>query len=212
MKIQQPARSVELLKRKIREIEEIVLLLVNPHNRPCDSCIKKCSCSNSITCDCDCSLSCPLITEQLSSDRNKYPIEKHIVPLVFTLNQMDVCKTCWSCEGHNDVHTVLNKLPQVWFYSDSIVLIRLLDDCLSSFRCHKLTHYQWQINITYSAADCEYNTFSIKPELSLIKNADLALLQKDIEQISKYFPEALLKASNEQLKSYNRLLVEFGNE
>jgi hypothetical protein len=78
----------------------------------------------------DCSNSCEFAPLRLSSDPT-FPVEKLITPLVFELKKLGIFYPCWSCEGHNDKEGNLAKNPSIWFYSDSVVHVRALENSIS---------------------------------------------------------------------------------
>lgn len=199
MKISQPKHSTDLLILQIEDVGNIVSQLKDVTRRPCVNCSKACSCSHSVSCKCDCSIACAFIGEHLTSDKDKFPIETKILPIVYTLSEMNVCQTCWSCEGHNDANGNIIKLPQVWFYTNSMMLLRLLSDSMASFS-GKGVIYDWKISSAYTARDCEYNAFSLQPDLSFTPNAELLYLQKDIAVIAQELPLTLLKKASDYQK------------
>lgn len=203
MEITQAAISITGVSQKISSVNLILSSLAETSKRPCKDCTKACSCSKSAVCLCDCSTVCPQMRAQLSSDKVNYPIEDKISPLVYAFNMMNVAKSCWSCEGHTNIDGELTKLPQLWFYSDSTLLLRLLDDSLSLFHIKGMTTSSWGITSTYSARESLDDTFAIKPCMDLSAPADLTSLQQDIVIISLHLSDVLQKRCLE----YSRFLT-----
>jgi len=195
MKIYQPISTPLAIDNKLIELDLLIKTLENNVDRPCPGCVFPCSCSNSLSCNCDCNAKCPKAPTQLSSEQGRYPIEGKVLPLVFTLRQMDVCEPCWSCEGHLDEKQQLNKIPQVWFHSSSMCLLRLMDECLSQFKVKKLLHYTWEIAVSFSGQECIDNAFTLKPDLNTQEHVELSRLHKDLEQIADNLADALLSHS-----------------
>ncbi len=191
MKITKPVSSIKTLSQQKSELSLVMGQLSNHQNRPCKDCNRACSCSQSNHCNCDCSVNCSYVQNELSSEATSFPIEEKILPLVYAFNNMNVCQTCWSCEGHNDASGQLNKLPQLWFYSHSMILLRVMGDCISLLRSKKVTQYEWQLVIAYTAKDSEINAFALKPDLNFVSQADLTTLQQDIKKIAAYLPQGL---------------------
>lgn len=140
----------------------------------------------------DCSRNCPDIPRTLSGDPDKHPLETRIAPLVFELTRLGVFKPCWSCEGHTKPDGTLWKLPQVWFYSRSVVHIRVLADGLKELDLAKKLNTAWQVVITHSDNDNADTTFALQPSLDRDAPADLAGLQRDIDTIAAHLHELVL--------------------
>jgi len=207
MKIIKSTSSQSVLQQQQRELIDVIESLSDDTNRSCQHCSQACSCSNSIDCNCDCSVSCPHIATGLSSEKNTFPIESHVLPLVYALNKMNIFQTCWSCEGHNDANGKLNKLPQVWFYSNSMMLIRVMGDCISLLKSKHITHYDWQIVISYTARDSEMNAFSLKPDLNFVATPELVLLQQDILKIAQHLPKKFEQDCRNYYRDISSLLL-----
>ena len=206
MQIIKTTSSQSVLQQQQIELIDVIQSLSDDTNRSCQHCSQACSCSNSIDCNCDCSVSCPHIATGLSSEENTFPIESHVLPLVYALNKMNIVQTCWSCEGHNDASGKLNKLPQVWFYSNSMMLIRVMSDCISLLKSKNITHYDWQLVTSYTARDSEMNAFSLKPDLNFIATPELAFLQQDILKIAQHLPKRLERHCRNYYRDISSLL------
>ena len=127
----------------------------------------------------------------MSSDPGRYPIEEKIAPLVYEFYGLRICEPCWSCEGHCSSDGQLIKIPQVWFYTRSMLYPRLISEYLEDLLFKKLLTYPWHICITYSSAAEVDTAFSIEPRLTLVKDPQLELLQKDVALIAADFIEAI---------------------
>tara|TARA_B110000881_G_C18484549_1_gene468421 strand:+ start:246 stop:914 length:669 start_codon:yes stop_codon:yes gene_type:complete len=211
MKIEQASISTDLLQSNIKEAEYLLSKFKGPKAKPCIDCSKLCSCCNTKNCSADCSMNCPLAAEELSSDKTLYPIESKILPLVYILSALDVCKLCWSCEGHSDSVGVVNKVPQIWFYTDSLVFIRLLSECFGALysscnKAHRLS-YLWDVVATYSAKDNMHNTFSIKPNLTFVNEINLFSLQHDILIMAELVPDKLTALCQDYLNRLQQTLL-----
>lgn len=205
MKIIQPKSDSKAFEDKLLELSELIKKLEKSQEgkliRPCPNCHSLCSCSSSPVCSCDCSANCPKAPTQLSSEEGRYPIEKMVLPLVYALRQISVCNPCWSCEGHLNEKQQLNKIPQVWFHSSSMCLIRLMDECLGVFKAKKLLNYTWQISVSFSGRECIDNGFTLKPDLNIESEIQLDLLHHDLANIAEHLGEQLLINSRRYQKS-----------
>jgi len=207
VKITQPEKTKSTICHQIEELKHIITQISDHSVRPCENCHDVCPSCGSLKCACNCSKECSKIPEKLSSDSVLYPIEDSISPLVYCFNEMNICQTCWSCEGHNDMSGRLEKLPQIWFYTDSFMLLRVLDDCLSLLKAKSLLVVAWQLSTTYTERTCEQSTFALKPDLSFIDHIDLKDLHKDITVLSENFPKMIKKISLDYLNLLNKSLL-----
>lgn len=206
MKITKLTSSMQALSHQQKELSLVLAQLSDHSNRPCQHCTRICPCCNSSSCNCDCSVTCPDAPNELSSEEITFAIEAKILPLVYAFNQMNICQTCWSCEGHVNADGIMNKLPQVWFYTNSLMLIRVLSECISLFKAKKITKYEWQIVSVYTAKDSEMNAFALKPDLNFVAEADLTLLQQDILSIAQSLPKELEKACRNYYQELSLLI------
>lgn len=149
-------------------------------------CSNVCAQCGSISCHCNCSRDCPDAPRAMSTDPEKYPIEPGIAPLVYELKRIGIFRPCWSCEGHLGNDGTLWKLPQVWFYCDSMVHIRILADGLKSLRFEGKIRGVWEVHIEFSEPVNADTTFAIRPNLSSDgKRHTLHVLQKDVTMIAE---------------------------
>ena len=170
-------------------IEELELLLNQPtskEKRLCSFCTLLCETCGSTKCTCQCSPNCKQAAKEMSSEPDRYPIDPLILPLVFHLNALRVIQTCWSCQGHEDQSLEsgqLWKLPQVWFYSKSVVYPQLINEYLDDLAYCKRLNHAWQVSLCYSDDPCG-TCFAIVPNLCRIESVGLCALQEDIQEIS----------------------------
>jgi hypothetical protein len=134
-----------------------------------------------------CSRDCPEIPLALSDDPVRYPLEPGIAPLVYELTALGVFQTCWSCEGHESADGQLWKRPQVWFYADSQVAVRLLADCLSALSLSRELNAEWLIAVTFSDYENPATTFALAPNVGMAGHS-LAALRQDARTIAARLP------------------------
>ncbi len=124
----------------------------------------------------------------MSSDPDNFPIETGIAPLVYVLHSMDGCDPCWSCEGHTDANLRLKRLPQVWFTTESLAIVRLIQELLEDLRIKRKLSAPWRLRVTCTDNfESPHTTFSIEPELEPGSKAEIARLHKDIRTIAESF-------------------------
>ena len=125
-----------------------------------------------------CHRDCGAARQRLSSEGDGSPVETLVAPLVFELKRLGVFHPCWSCEGHDDGAGNSWKLPQVWFYSDSVVHVRALAEAVDRlFHAGRLAA-RWHVILTYSDPDNPDTTFSLEPEMT--SDVRLGALQGDL--------------------------------
>jgi len=199
MKIDKLEASQNLITQFRRDLE---LLLAQPSDRVervCPHCEEVSTCCNATDCTCLCSWKCNFAPQNLSSDPVRYPIEAGIIPLVYALSELRVCHPCWSCEGHLSTGNLV-KIPQVWFYSRSLMYPRLLTEYLTDLSQKKTIHYQWRISIISPQSTVDA-TFSIAPDLNLKRQVYLDFLRKDIENIAFNLRKSVHEIARNYLKS-----------
>lgn len=179
--------GVQVNKDFLQKLEgDLQLLLDQPmvdKKRPCPGCNVPCPCSGSRTCTCLCSQQCELVSKRLSSEPDRYPIEPKIVPLVFELYCLRVCKPCWSCEGHKLPSGEVHKLPRVWFITRSLVYPRIIADYIATLKKRRLLQNFWHICLAYSGNRFD-TAFSIEPNLGIDPSPDLERLQIESKVIA----------------------------
>lgn len=182
------------------EIEKIFDLRLQ--GRVCGAlCDKKCPECGSSGCQCACSPDCPDLPRVLSPEPDLYPIEEAIAPLVFEMKRTGIFTPCWSCEGHLSPNSAaLWKIPQVWFYCDSVVHLRLLAEMLSQLKIDKVTQAQWEIAVGFSDANNPDTTFALRPQMKPDHGYSLWQLQADAAALAKNLESALAQKA-EKLQS-----------
>jgi len=143
----------------------------------------------------DCSRHCPGIPRALSSDPDNFPLETRIAPLVFELKRLKVIEPCWSCEGHNGTDGQLWKIPQVWFYCQSVVYLRVLADSLKRLYLEKKLATPWHVVITFSDQDNVDTTFSLEPSLDQ-NRPNLTTIQRDIDTIAEHLHDMVIAVAD----------------
>lgn len=186
-----------------RQKQELLTLLEQPgekQERPCASCDVPCPCSASQTCACGCASTCRHASTRMSSEPERYPIEEHITPLVYSFNVMRVCRPCWSCEGHMDGQTEHSRrLPQVWFYSPSVLYPRLVAELLEQMRFQKKLKHEWCIRIL-GWGDKLNTRFSIMPVEVEANERELISLQQDSKVIAENMNSGVREKAKKCLK------------
>lgn len=154
-----------------------------------------------------CSSTCDHASYALSEEPDRYPIEDHVVPLVFELTTMRLVQTCWSCEGHLDINGKIWKLPQVSFYSTKPIYSQLLCNYLARLFWRKKLNYPWEVVLTNYGRTWDV-TYTIKCDQSRIKNPDISLMHKDLlvmaENLSMSIKEDA-KSLVQDIKSHMKL-------
>lgn len=138
----------------------------------------------------NCSAKCLEAPQALSIDPIQHPIERNVVSFVYELAATRMLETCWSCEGHMGEDNELWKVPQVSFYAASPVYVKLLSLYLDELQNSKSLTYRWHIVIT-DFAQTNGLTYSVQPDLNLVKDPHLGLLQADLKTISESLHDKL---------------------
>ncbi len=192
--------------RRAQRGMDLRLLLAQPtdkQQRPCPGCDIPCSCAKkSRTCCCGCSPACPQAMYVLSSEPQEHPIEPNVLPLVYSMNVVRVIQPCWSCEGHmHDDGGQIHKLPEVWFYSSSVVYPELLAQHLTQLRTGRDLSAPWQVTLAPYSADGSTAMFIVKPELLPESSSKvLSRLQRDLHRIANILPNHLGRLAHEMLQ------------
>lgn len=144
-----------------------------------------------------CSPKC-LLAAKYSSISLRYPVEAHILPLVFALNELNVFRTAWSCEGHADERGTVLKQAQVWFYAMHKALPQLLATYLTTLKgIGKLKCY-WQVCISPAIEVAEGTLYEVKPV-----DGELIDIYLDILTISKELKDGLQGLLAEGIETAN---------
>lgn len=185
-------------------LRDLSVLLEQPtyrELRPCAGCTMPCPCSASPTCTCLCGPQCAHVPVKMSSEGDRYPIEPKIVALVFGFNCLRVCQSFWSCEGHQYPDGSLQRVPQVWFYTRSLVYPRLIGDWLTRLYFQKRIANPWHICVSYSESSLDTG-FSIEPDLKMMTCVVLDELQRDVAVISEALVPDVRALAQQYLEKY----------
>lgn len=179
-------------------LEDLKYLLSRPLKRPCDGCVKPCSCAkNSPECPCSCSLDCPIAATMLTSDRN-FPIEDKVLSMVLALKNLQTVQPCWSCEGHLDGKGDLFRAPQVWFYTDSLLYPQLIGEVIQQQKIRKQLHYFWELKLT--TINRWDTAFILTPAFDKKLDLNLEIMQKDMKEIAEHLVDNTRNLAIEWLK------------
>ena len=204
MKIKDAHFNVEAkLKTKI----ELIDLLNQPSDkdeRPCPGCRLVFPGVN-ITSTTQCSINCPEAAFQMSSDPDLYPIEKHVVPIVYSLYTLRLLMPCWSCEGHLDASHNISKLPKIWFYSVSPFYAKLVSQVLTDLRQKRRIKNDWIVIILPFSQSMFTLTYSIEPKSDQYSSdLELTSLQNDMSIIGENLRCEVLKLASKYVDKVNK--------
>jgi hypothetical protein len=138
----------------------------------------------------------------MSTEPERYPVEPKITSLVFGFNSLRICPPFWSCEGHLDNQGQVNRLPQVWFYSRSLIYPRIITDLLSKLLAKRVIKNTWHVCVTFSGMSLE-TAFSIEPDMKVISDPNLKELQADAQAISESLVLGLRQLAISYIKQYS---------
>ncbi len=206
MKIKPPTR-LERAMARARSESLRAIDMATKSDRVCGPhCNAACPVCGGTDCRCMCNRKCEEMPAAISSDGAKYPVEPAIAPLVFELTRLGCFEPCWSCEGHTDKQGGLWKLPQLWFYADSMTSIRVLSDVLSELQQTGVTKFVWEITLTHSTSETPTPTFSLHPAGVATSSLALPEMQSDLramsESISVRFMDKM-RALNDESTAYS---------
>jgi hypothetical protein len=136
----------------------------------------------------------------MSEDPVKEPIEPAVAPLVFAMKRLELFQPCWSCEGHTGLDGSLWKLPKVWFYTRSLVGVRLLSDGIKELEHSRQLAGRWHIAVTFSDRDNVDTTFSLEPVAPLAEGVRLADLQNDLTIMARSLPGMIGNQANRLMR------------
>lgn len=191
------AKSEQVGRVRDKVMDELIGLMdvAVTNQKVCGShCRIPCPSHHSITCGCGCSRSCPEIAEMLSSEGAAYPLERAVAPLVLELTRLRVFRPNWSCEGHNNPRGQLWKLPQVWFYCDSVLCVRLLAETVLNMKIKFGLAAHWGVTLSHSDADNPETTFSLEPILDpfAVGQPTLPQLHGDLAILAEHLYDQVL--------------------
>lgn len=174
--------------------------------RPCQGCDKPCPCSASTSCTCDCAPDCDLAPVMMSSEADRYPIEPKIATMVFGFNTLRICPPYWSCEGHAFANGAIRRVPQVWFYSRSLIYPKLVGEYVLKLKTQEVLVNPWHIVVSH-ADDALETGFSIEPEVKSITDPDLESMQKDVIAISANLQTGLKSCARRYLEDHTKKMA-----
>lgn len=201
MKLYRPHADPREDGSRLRDLEVLLAQPFYQEIRPCEGCRMPCSCSSSLECACLCGPGCTHAPVQMSSEGSRYPVEPKMVALVFGFNCLRVCPPFWSCEGHPAPDGSLQRVPQVWFYTRSLVYPRLMGDWLARLYFKKRIANPWHICVSYSESSLDTG-FSIEPDLKGISQMSLEQLHQDVAVIADALVPELRELAREYLARY----------
>lgn len=148
---------------------------------------------------------CANISTTLTSDPD-YPIDHKIAPLAFTLKSLGVFDPCWSCEGHHapfkltGISPEIWRKPSVWFYADSVVHVRVLNEAVQKLYCDRLLNTRWHIVVVHSSPDNADTTFSLQPHpVSDAGSTTLDELQEDVLALALCLRNTVMQCASDLL-------------
>lgn len=145
----------------------------------------------------NCSTKCERAPRALSIDPDRYPIEPKVAGLVYEMAASRLLQTCFSCEGHM-INNKLWKLPQVSFYSDSTIYVKLLMIYLDRIFHKKVLSYRWHIVLADLTPTLNL-TYNIQPDLNQEESPHLGRLQQDLVTLADDMHGALKEIARELL-------------
>ena len=111
----------------------------------------------------------------LSSEPGRFPIEPHVVEIVYELNVLGLVQPYWSCEGHLNEAGEVVKLPQIWFYSHEVVYTDLLVAHLEALKFRRATKQEWQIHcLGQVAGPRDGTTYCLGPAPAALPSREVA--------------------------------------
>lgn len=206
MKLEHMHPDPEADENLLRDLHHLLEQPSYEQVRPCPHCQQPCNCSQSPTCTCMCGPDCPHAPVEMSIDGQRYPIEEKIVALVFAFNCLRVCPPYWSCEGHTLADGEFYRVPQVWFYSRSLLYPKLIGDYVHRLQTKQAIQNPWQISLAYSD-HCLETAFCIEPKGGITKKPDLESMQADVRIISDGLVSGLKTLAKEYIANYQLKLI-----
>jgi hypothetical protein len=162
VKVQGLTHDEDDRRRRAGELQSLIRQPSEPAERACPGCDIRCPECGSGVCVCNCAPGCAHAPRQMSSDPENHPVEPNIVPLVYALNRLGVCRPCWSCEGHRDDDGHITRMPHVWFYVRSVVYLSLINHCLFQLHLRKKISHEWRVRVVDWGQTSD-SAFSLEP-------------------------------------------------
>ncbi len=130
---------------------------------------------------------CPDVPLALSDSPEEYPLETIIAPLVYEMQRLDGIRPCWSCEGHERFGD-LWKMPQVWFYAERQIHVRVLAEALTAINLKDGLQVEWEVVVTHSDPDNPETTYALRPKSDQTA-CSLKALQSDVASLAEMVVE-----------------------
>lgn len=137
---------------------------------------------------------CPNAPAAPSSDPDTLPVEPAVAPLVFELRRLGSFRPCWSCEGHAGHDGRPCKLPQVWFWCESMPQVRALSDAMKALERGGVLNARWDVGVTPSGDASPETTFAVRPEAGGA-SCGLKALHADLRRLAVELPGAFRHAA-----------------
>lgn len=195
MKIAPPSADKLDLQQTLVELQTFIDQPTAVESPPCPGC-KQHKIEN-------CSSNCDDASEAISIEPERYPIEEHVLPVVFEMMASRLLQTCWSCEGHYDSEGKLWKLPQVCFYAATPIYPKLLTMHLYELSGQHKLSYEWQI-VFVDLASTWGVTYSLQPSLLYVDKPDLELMQKDLLHIAQGMNLSLKQHAKQMMETISQ--------
>lgn len=185
--------DANLKPNQTQQIKEALISFVNQpsdkEERPCPGCRFAVGESQSQTSTEFCNAYCINAPLQMSSDRQRYPIEAGAVPIVYAFYTMRLLTPCWSCEGHNSPEGVLLKTPKIWFYSLNEFYAKLLAQHVSQLKAQQRIENHWTVKLLPFSQSMFTTTYSLEPNDISTNVTNLSSLQNDLKIIAQHLRE-----------------------
>ena len=141
----------------------------------------------------------------LSSEPERFPIERHIVPLVYALASTRECRPCWSCEGHEDKDGTLTRVPRVAFDTRSDLPPTLIAEYLGTLFSKKVLNCRWDVLVS-PFGNMLNMTYTIEPRIEEEAKAKLYMLRHDVTVIAEGLVEGLAQVRERYASTLNSAL------
>lgn len=176
MYIPQPSLDQNDVANLVSDLKQLINQPTAKQSPPCPNCAKEDIIDWTRN---NCSAKCVRAPYALSEDRDLYPIEEHVVPLVFELTTMRIVQTCWSCEGHINIDGEIWKYPQVSFYTNKPIYSQLICNYLADLHINKKLKYPWEVVLSNYGRTWDV-TYTIKCDLNRISKPSIYAMQNDL--------------------------------
>jgi len=168
------------------QVEDLRLLIAQPDDRqarPCPGCDIACPTCGSKACTCNCRPSCPDAPQRLSSDPERFPVERGIAPLVYAFSSLRVLPPCWSFEGHLGADGQPLRLPSVWFFARKLGYPGLVAELLARLKGGRHVSHDWQVTTLGCGLEADW-CFAVEPRPAAQVQPELPALQQDAQAIA----------------------------